>query len=96
MNDLVGFDIAKGNPGAVAFMVEAYNPDKSMVELLRVEAAFKRMRKNNIQGAKLSLLWNDCCNRDTEKAIEIMRTKEIAEILEHINYEGGRGIKFED
>ena len=38
---MVSFDICKGNPGAVCFMVYAYNIDS-----LGAEAAFRRMDEN--------------------------------------------------
>ena len=91
----IGFDMAMGNPGALAFMMEAYNPKKEMRDIIQVEIAFRRMREANIKGSKLYMLWNDCCDRDTEKALEIMRENDIDDIVAHINYEGGRGIKYE-
>ena len=95
-NNLVGFDMCKGNPGALAFMCEAYGPDKPFKDIVKAENAFRRMRRENIQGSKLYMLWNDCCDRDTDKALEIMLFRDIDEIIEHINYEGGRGIPFEE
>lgn len=94
--DAIGFDMAMGNPGALAFMMDAYNPKKEMRDIIQVEIAFRRMREANIKGSKLYMLWNDCCNRDTEKTLEIMREKDIKDIVDHINYEGGRGFGFED
>lgn len=96
MKGLVSFDMCEGNPGAVAFMMAAYNPEKSMPEIIKAETAFKRMDEVNIRGSQLYMLWNDCCNRDTEKAIEIMKTKPIEEIVKHINFEGGRGYAFDE
>lgn len=52
------------------------------------------MYKNNIREEKLYMLWNDCCDRNTGEAIYIMNKKTITEIIEHINYEHGRGIPF--
>lgn len=95
-NGLVSFDMCEGNPGALTFMMAAYSPNKNLKELLKTESAFGRMRKFGITGAKLYMLWNDCCDRDTDKAIQIMRTNDIDDILKHINYEGGRGIPYEE
>ena len=39
---------------------------------------------------------DDCCNRDTDKAVNIMLTHSIEDIVEHINYEHGRGIPYQD
>lgn len=96
MSGLVSFELCEGNPGALTFMITAYNPGKDYVDLFKTEAAFKRMEKAGIRGDKLYMLWNDCCDRDTEKTLEIMRTKDIEDIKTHINYEGGRGFAFEE
>lgn len=81
------FDICKGNPGALTFVMLAYeyNP-------YRAEAAFRRMQNNGITGDKLYMLWNDCCDRDVEQALVNMECMSMEEIVSHINYEGGRGI----
>lgn len=84
---MVTFDICKGNPGALTFVMLAYeyNP-------YRAEAAFRRMQNNGITGDKLYMLWNDCCDRDVEQALVNMECMSMEEIVFHINYEGGRGI----
>lgn len=84
---MVTFDICKGNPGALTFVMLAYeyNP-------YRAEAAFRRMQNNGITGDKLYMLWNDCCDRDVEQALVNMECTSMEEIVSHINYEGGRGI----
>ena len=84
---MVTFDICKGNPGALTFVMLAYeyNP-------YRAEAAFRRMQNNGITGDKLYMLWNDCCDRDVEQALVNMECMSMEEIVSHINYEGGRGI----
>lgn len=88
---MVSFNLCDGNPGALTFMMDAY--DKF---LFKAEAAFQRMQDNLIRGAKLYMLWNDCCDRNTKKAVEIMLNNPIDDILQHINYEQGRGIPYED
>ena len=79
-----------GNPGAMHFIVVSFKqfPEKA-------EKAFKIMKDNYIRGDKLYMLWNDCCNCNIRKTLDIILTKSIKEILEHINYENGRGIPFE-
>ena len=91
---MVSFNICEGYPGALTFLTLAYAPTKSMPELMKSERAFQRMQDNHITGAKLYMLWNDCCNRDTEYTIEIMLRNSIEDIIKHINYEGGRGIPY--
>ena len=88
---MVGFNLCEGNPGALAFMMEAYmefNP-------FRAERGFQRMQCNGISGSRLYMLWNDCCNRDTKKAVDIMCEYSICDIIQHINYSDGRGIPFD-
>ena len=96
MASFVSFDSCEGNPGALAFMMQAYDPKKRMGDLFKVERAFARVIKEGITGSKLYMLWNDCCNRDTEKAIQIMLENDIDDIKKHINYETGRGIPYEE
>ena len=91
---MVSFDMCEGNIGALSFMTFAYAPSKSMPEIMKAERAFQRMQDNNITGSKLYMLWNDCCNRDTEYALNIMLNNSIEDINKHINYEGGRGIPY--
>ena len=87
MQGLVSFDICEGNPGTLTFLMEAYQ-----IHPFRAEAAFKRMQDAGITGSRLYMLWNDCCERDTESAVEIMRSKEINFIRQHIDGGCGRGI----
>mgnify|MGYP000077395632 CR=1 FL=1 len=72
---MVTFDICKGNPGALTFVMLAYeyNP-------YRAEAAFRRMQNNGITGDKLYMLWNDCCDRDVEQALVNMEGMSMEEI----------------
>ena len=83
--------MSDGNPGCMA----------AVSELLALDAergleACNRMLRANITGAKLYMLWNDCCDRDTAKTLDIMLTHDISDIKEHINYEGGRGIPYDE
>lgn len=92
---MVSFDLAEGNPGCLTFMMEAYMGG-GMPSAFKAEKAFQRMQSYNIKGAKLYMLWNDCCNRNTPRTLDIMLEKPIEDILEHINYEGGRGISYSE
>lgn len=96
MSGLVIFDICEGNPGAMTFVMDACNSTKSIHDAVTIERAFQKMYDAGITGDKLYMLWNDCCDRNTEKAVEIMLNKDIEEIIKHINYEGGRGFAFEE
>lgn len=83
---MVTFDICKGNPGALAFVMEAYERD-----MFTAEQCFQRMERAGITGDKLYMLWNDCCGRDVGLALETMMCMPTPEIVRHINYEQGRG-----
>ncbi len=84
---MVSFDICEGNPGALLFLMDAYRK-----YLGRAERAFQKMQDNRITGAKLYMFWNDCCGRDTGKAINLMIEWPVEKIMRHINYESGRGV----
>lgn len=51
---MVSFDICEGNPGALTFLMQAYD-----VDMFGAERAFQRMQDNGITGCKLYMLWND-------------------------------------
>jgi hypothetical protein len=89
--DKVSYAITEGNPGALHFLLYAYKQNP-----LRAEICFTRMQKAGITGSKLYMLWNDCCNRDVDMSMRIMSSTPVETILEHINYENGRGIPFHD
>ena len=84
---MVSFSLCRGNPGAMTFMGEAYIKD-----MFRAERGFQRMQDAGICGPKLYMIWNDCCGRDTEKALDVMNEERIPVILEHVS--GLRGIPF--
>ena len=73
---MVSFDLCEGNPGALTFMGQAYSANP-----FKAENAFQRMQDNKIRGAKLYMLWNDCCNRDTEMAVNIMCENDVDDML---------------
>ena len=79
------------NPGAINFFLESMNiNDEKCIK------AFERMLHYNIREDKLYMIWSDCCDRNTEKALNIMLNNDIEDIIEHINYEHGRGIPYTD
>ena len=93
---MVSFDICQNNQGALSFLAEAYAPQNGMHDIVRAERAFQRMQDNDITGVKLYMLWNDCLDRNTQRAIDIMLNNSIEDIKEHINAAGGRGIPYAD
>ncbi len=84
---MVSPNLCMGNPGAIAFMANAYKKD-----VFRAERGFQRMQDAGICGCKLYMIWNDCCGRDTEKALDVMNEESIPVILEHVS--GPCGIPF--
>ena len=86
-NGLVNFDICEGNPGALTFLMDAYS--KSPFD---AENGFRRMANAGIKGPRLYMIWNDCCKRVTEKALDIMNKEPIESIKEHIS--GPYGVPF--
>ena len=88
---MVSFDICENNIGCLTFLMEAY--DK---KLFYAERGFQRMQDNNITGSRLYMLWNDCCNRDTLKTLDVMNICSIDFIIKKINYEHGRGLNITD
>lgn len=86
---LTMYDLIEGNPGAMQFIMLAFD-----IDARKAERAFRRMRDGRITGSKLYMLWNDCCGRDTKLALRIAHEAPIDKIVKHINYEGGRGFPF--
>lgn len=97
MNGYGNMAVLGGNPGAMTFYAEAHNlcVYRGFVLSFAAQKAFDRMLENGITGDKLYMLWNDCCDRDTGKALKIIMDHDIDDIVEHINYENGRGIKYD-
>ena len=57
--------MAEGNPGCLQFLAE----------LMRTEGgqeAMLALAEHGIMGSRAYQLWNDCCGRDTKKAVEIL------------------------
>ena len=82
--------LTQGNPGAVAFVVEAIRKPGDLRAY--AEAALLRMLYAGITGPALYMVWNDCCFRNTHDALVIMLERDIADIKDHIS--GARGIPF--
>ncbi len=84
-------EISEGNPGALAFLGKAYR-----VNFGKAEAAVTILQNADIKGSQIYMLWNDCCNRDTAFTLDAILNCSVEELKQHINYEGGRGIPFEE
>lgn len=86
---MVTFDICAGNPGALTFLMEAYKLNAG-----KAESAFQKMQNVGITGSRLYMIWNDCCDRDTDKAVDMILNEDIDTILHYINYENGQGLPY--
>lgn len=85
--------LAQGNPGAMAFTMELLaNGDDASRDM--AITALKRMDAIGIRGSKLYMLWNDCCGRDSEKAVIEMLNRSTQELTYALI--GGRGTPFRD
>lgn len=92
MDGLLGMMVKEycgGNIGALSFFFDAIDNDHQ-----KALSGFKRMYDNGITNEKLYMLWNDCCRKDTARAIYIMLHDNVESIHRHINYENGRGIPY--
>lgn len=87
--DMLAINVCAGNPGALGFVMAAIEKDPGAAR-----HGLSRMLEAGITGAKLYMLWNDCCSRDTAEALRAMLDYPIEMITKHINYENGRGIPF--
>ena len=75
--------LSDGNIGAVAFITDVL--DKAFKEQDELAAlALSRAKTFNIVGTKLYLLWNDCCGRDTDKAIRVLAEHSKDDIMDHL------------
>lgn len=86
---MVSFAIAEGNPGALAFLMNAYDMDA-----FKAERGFQKMQDAGITGSRLYMLWNDCCGGNTGLALIVMNDEDIGTILHRIDGGCGRGIPF--
>lgn len=84
---------AEGNPGAMTFVMEAMLA-KDVISREMAYVGLQRMDALGIRGTKLYMLWNDCCNRDTEKTVIEMLYRGRKELERALA--GGRGVPFKD
>lgn len=73
-------EIADYNPGAMFFMLDAMKISRKGTAVV----ALSRMKEFGIKGEFLYVLWNDCCDRNTEKALEVMMNNSKDDILDHL------------
>lgn len=86
--------MSEGNPGCMQFLAE----------LMRTEGgqeAMLALAEYGILGSRAYQLWNDCCGRDTKKAVEILslaKEKKITheELCDHIDLPYGKPFDIEE
>lgn len=84
--------LADGNIGAVAFISDVL--DRCVKEKDEIAAlALTRAKAFNIVGTKLYLLWNDCCGKDTDKAIRVLAENSKDDIMEHLTFDARCNVK---
>lgn len=66
-NYITALEWAKGNPGAMSFLMELNRQDEETVKVI-TECL---VRNYKIRGTNLYVLYSDLCNRDLEKVKEL-------------------------
>lgn len=70
--------------GAFANFEKEELDDFDRIRFFKAEHAFTRMLENNIVGLDLYTLWNDCCDKNTKGAVQVILDHDISEIKERI------------
>lgn len=86
--------ISRGNPGCTIFLCE-------LAQLPRGKEAIHELDHIGLYGSRAYQFWNDCCNRNTEEAAEILilyKEGKITyeELFEHIYLPFGRPFDLEE
>ena len=90
--------LSEGNPGAMSVVCNILKKSETNIDLIMYLLVFDSLE---VYGAKLYMLWNDCCDRDFDKLFAVIDALVDGKYSEehihaHINYNGGRGIPFEE
>lgn len=83
--------MSEGNPGCLTFLMEvAKKKDGNLfIEIcMRLDVA-------GLYGSHAYMLWNDCCGRDTEKTIRMIKSLEKDELRSYV-VDKGRGEIYEE
>ena len=97
MYDII-IKLSEGNPGALSFLFEIikyYGNDQA-----NLIADFLIIDNMRLYGSYLYMLWNDCCNRDVKKSLEVIKGYRLGHIKDSdikeriINV--GYGMPFDD
>ncbi len=91
INDII-VKLSDGNPGAMSMLFGIIkHKEDDFVDLLSI---FLTIDKMGLYGSHLYMLWNDCCNRDTEKTIQVIyayqkgliKESDIIERIKNVGY----------
>lgn len=89
-------ELADNNPGCMLFLMNAMEAEASKkIKSGSFPLFLARTKFFDIKGERLYKFWNDCCDQNTRKAINIFCENSKDDILAHIN-DGGDGIPYED
>lgn len=72
--------IANGNIGALTCCMELLGTSNE-----KAITALQRAYEMGLKGDKLYLIWNDCCDRNAIKTIEVLHEKSKEELWDHID-----------
>lgn len=85
--------MTEGNPGCMQFLVELIS--------IGEYSKFATLAKSGITGSRAYQLWNDCCDRDTKKAAEVLQLAQDGkisreELHEHVFQPRGTAFDMEE
>lgn len=85
--------MAEGNPGCMQFLMELIS--------IGEYAKFATLAKFGVTGSRAYQLWNDCCDRDTKKAAEVLQLAQDGkisreELHEHVFQPRGTAFDLEE
>lgn len=83
--------MSNGNPGCISFLMGVLNNSNEDFFYCCL-----KLDSMEMYGSEIYQLWNDCCDRDTDKTIQIIRTYSNKEIISHVRNGKARADKFED
>jgi hypothetical protein len=81
--------MSDGNPGCLSFLFEVIKRENVNVFCEMVV----KLDTSELYGSLVYMLWNDCCNRDTQKTIRMIN-KLDSETLRSYVVDKGRGTKY--
>lgn len=83
--------MSEGNPGCITFLMEAM---KNVNQFRFIEMVL-RLDKAELYGSHIYMLWNDCCDRDLDKTIEMITNIKNDDELRSYVIDRGYGKKYE-